>query len=503
MTDLLFRREKVLAFVLAAALIKLSGCAAINTDYQSPKVSAPDSWMTPMPHGGEQARLQDWWAQFEDEILLKLIEAAEGDNPNLQRALASIDSARANVGSARSERWPMLNGSVRAKRMRQLGGTGGQIGAAGMSGGKDSMAMSYGTRSAGFDTSWELDLFGKARRNAETAEARLAARVNNWHEARVSLAAEVADTYVQYRGCQLLVDVYRQEVKSMKQTDSATRESVAAGFASPADGYRTKASLASAHSKLEAQQVNCRLLTTALQSLTGVAPRTLSMWLGQPSGQLPKPRAFRVDRVPADAIRQRPDVAALERGLAASSAEVGAAKADLYPSLSLSGEIALTTYSLLSPSIRTWSFGPVLTLPLFDGGRRRAAVRNAEANYRAAYAGWHQGVRKAVREIEEALARLDGAGRRSVKAAEAAAMHQAYYKSVQEEWQQGGRNLLELEEARRSALQAEVERVTLLRDQVQYWIALYKACGGDWRAESAKDETVPDKTLHRSGSTAG
>ena len=82
-------------------------------------------------------------------------------------------------------------------------------------------------------------------------------------------------------------------------------------------------------------------------------------------------------------------------------------------------------------------------------------------------------------------------------------MHQAYYKSVQEEWQQGGRNLLELEEARRSALQAEVERVTLLRDQVQYWIALYKACGGDWRAESAKDETVPDKTLHRSGSTAG
>lgn len=503
MTDPVSCREKFLVGVLTAALTMLSGCTAIGPDYHPPKAKVPDTWQAPVPHGGEQAALKGWWAQFEDETLLNLIEAAEIDSPNLQRALASIDSARATLSTTQSARWPTLNGKANATRMRQFGGAGGSIDAGGMAGGESSMVMTYGTRSAGFDTSWELDLFGKVRRNAEAAEARMAARVNDWHEARISLAAEVADTYVQYRGCQLLVDVYRQELSSMEKTDSATRESVAAGLTSPADASRTQASLASTASKLEGQQVSCRLLTTALQSLTGIEPRVLSMWLGNSAARLPTPKAFRVDQVPADALRQRPDVAALERGLAASSAEIGAAKADLYPSLSLSGEIALTTYSLLSSSVRTWSFGPALTLPIFDGGRRRAAVRTAEANYRSAYAEWRQGVKKAVREIEEALTNLDGADRRSGKAAEAAALHQTYYESVQAQWREGGRNLMELEEARRSALEAEVEHVALLRDQVQYWIALYKATGGGWSAESSSKQTGPQATPHSSSSPAG
>lgn len=497
-------KGQLLAAMLTATISVLSGCTALGPDYQSPKAKLPEAWMSPIAHGGEQVGLQNWWAQFEDETLLDLIRAAEADSPNLQRALASIDSARANLGTTRSAHWPSLNGTGRVNRMRQLGGAGGgSIDAASAEGGADSMVATYGTRSAGFDASWELDLFGKSRRNIEAARARLEARVNDWHEARVSLAAEVADTYVQYRGCQLLVEVYRQELTSMEKTDSATRASVAAGFTSPANGFRTRASLAEARSKLEAQQVSCHLLTTALQSLTGVAPPTLTTWLAQSSGHLPRPRAFRVERLPADALRQRPDVAALERGLAASSAEIGAARADLYPSLSLSGEIALTTYSLLSSAIRTWSFGPALTLPLLDGGRRRAAVEGAEASYQSAYADWREGVKKAVREIEEALANLDGAHRRSSKAAEAAAMHQAYYDSVQAQWQEGGRSLLELEEARRSALQAEVERVSLLRDQVQYWIALYKATGGGWSPESIRDEPVPRTSIQRSGSVSG
>ncbi len=489
MTDLQFHGSKCLISALVAVITVLSGCTAIGPDYQPPKAKLGERWMAPVPHGGERQALQGWWAQFEDETLLKLIEAAEAESPSLQRALANIDGARASLGTTQSARWPTLNAKGSVTRMRQLGGSGGSIDAAGMmpEGGGD-VAMTYGTRSAGFDTSWELDLFGKIRRSTEAAEARLEARVDDWHEARVSLAAEVADTYVQYRGCQLLVDVYRQELTSMEKTDRATQQSVAAGFTSPADASRTRASLASTQSKLEAQQVSCRLLMAALRSLTGLEPQKLSTWLEQPSGRLPKPRAFRVDRVPADVLRQRPDVAALERSLAASSAEIGAARADLYPSLSLSGEIALTAYSLLSSTVRTWSFGPSLTLPIFDGGRRRAAVANSEANHRNAYAEWRQGVRKAVREVEEALVNLDGADRRTGKAAEAAAMHRAYYESMQMQWQEGGRSLLELEEARRSALEAEVERVTLLRDQVQYWIALYKAIGGGWSGETSQDD---------------
>lgn len=496
-TNLLVHAERLVSGLLCTLFLLLAGCASTTPDFTPAKSDISPTWAAPLPHGGQMSQLNDWWSQFDDSTLMRLIEAAEKDSPNLERALANIDNARSSLGSAESGRWPSIGGKISNTRTRQLGGIGGAGGAGMPATGTEGQipTMTYGYRSAGLDVSWELDLFGKVRRNAEAASSRLSARVKDWHAARISLAAEVADTYVQYRGCRLLEGVYQDHLKSMQETDQATRQSIAAGLTAPSDGMRTRASLAGSRSQLEAQRVSCRLLKTALRALTGIDEALLSSWLGDETSGLPQPKAFLVEKIPANALRQRPDIAALEAEVAATSAAVGAARADLYPSLSLSGNIAVAVYSLVSSSIRTWSFGPSLAIPLLDGGKRRSAVDGAEANFRLAQAEWRRGVRSAVKEVEEALLNLDGAAHRNEEAANAAAAHQDHYVAMERQWQEGGSSLLELEEARRSALDARIQHLTLRRDQVRYWIALYKAMGGGWSPEAPKADASPDQAM--------
>ena len=350
----------------------------VGPDYKEPALPAPRQWQTPLPHGGSEASLENWWARFDDPTLVELIQAAVADSPSLDMAWAKIQSARASLASVESGLAPSVDGGASATRARQQQeqGQGLEV---------------LTSRSAGFDASWELDLFGKIRRSAQAAQARVQARVDDWHEARVSLAAEVADTYVQYRGCRLLVEAYEQELVSMEKTAEITAASVAAGRTARADGSLALASLAGTQSTRRAQRVECELLVKALVALTGLGEADLRTLLGQAQSDLPSPAAFRVAAVPADVLRQRSDIAALERELAATSAAIGAAEADLYPSLSLFGSITVSASSL-GGSATPWSFGPVLSIPVFDGGQRRAAVASAQADYDYALAQWRQAV---------------------------------------------------------------------------------------------------------------
>ncbi|OZI71557.1 efflux transporter outer membrane subunit [Bordetella genomosp. 12] len=464
--------------LLGALTLTLPACTMVGPDYRAPDAAAPATWEAPMPHGGREVSLRNWWGQFNDKTLDALIAAAMNDSPTLDQAWANIESARANVDTARSGLSPTVDANASLLRARQRQG--------------EEVDTLTTTRSAGFDASWEIDLFGKIRRKAQAADARLQARVGDWHQARVSLAAEVADDYVQYRGCQLLGGAYEQELASMQKTMAATTASVDAGFTSPANGALARASLASTRASLQAQRAECQLLVKSLVALTGLPETDLRRQLdpqGSPPPGLPVPAAFTLDALPADVLRQRPDIAALERDLAATSASIGAAQADLYPSLTLSGSISLSA-SQLASGAASWSFGPALSLPFLDGGARRAAVASAQADYQSALAQYRQGVRTAIKEVEQALVQLDGAASRATFAAEAARDYRSFEQATEVQWQAGGASLLDLEEARRSALNADIEHITLLRNQVQYWIALYKAAGGGWTA----DAVVPSKT---------
>ena len=186
--------------------------------------------------------------------------------------------------------------------------------------------------------------------------------------------------------------------------------------------------------------------------------------------------------VPANLLRQRPDVASAERSLASGSALIGVAEAARYPSFTLSGALSLSAASgsaLQAP----WSFGPAVTLPLFNGGKIDAGVKSARADYDAALAVYRQSVRNAVKEVEQALVRLDSMAQREQEAQKSADGYRYYLAASEENWRVGRGSLLDLETSRRSAISAQVSRLQLQQNRLDYWIALYKAMGGGWYAD--------------------
>lgn len=457
------------AFMPALASLLLAACA-VGPTYTPPEPAAPAAWQAVLPHDGNVGTMRDWWQQFDDPTVAQLIAFAEADSPSLVKAWAGIEKARATLTTARAGGLPSLTGSGSVTRARQQSMLG--------------TATTSTTRSAGLDAAWEIDLFAKVRRNTEAAAARADARLADWHDARVSLAAEVADTYVQYRACELLADAYERERTSMVETEKATAAAVRAGFNPQSDAALARASLANTTSTLLSQRAQCDLLVKSLVDLTGRDEQALRVLLARDrpgsGSSLPTPAGLEVQSVPANALRQRPDLASLERELAASSAEVGVAQADLYPSLSLAGSITVSATGGAS-SFTGWSVGPSLSIPLFDAGRRRAAVDTARASYESALAGYRQGVRTAVKEVEQALVNLDSTARRAEEAQRAADDYQRYFLATEASWRAGSESLLTLEEARRSALSAVTSLITLERDRVTYWITLYKALGGGWQ----------------------
>ena len=456
-------------FFLSLALLALGGCAAVGPDYHPPQAAVARAWQAVLPHNGSTAQLADWWASFDDLAVARLVQAAEADSPSLATAAANIASARAALGTARAAQQPSLTGSGSVLRSHQASGD---------------VVSDTTTRSAALDASWEIDLFGKLRRGREAAQARLEARSADWHEARVSLAAEVADTYVQYRACRLLQAQYEVEARSQQETVRMTQVKVRAGLSAVADGDLADAGAANAGSTLTAQQTECEGLVKALVALTGLDEPALRELVDTPPVSLPVPRAFEVAAIPADLLRQRPDLVSSERALAAANADIGQAEAGRYPSLSLGGTIGLSSSSLAG-STRTGSFGPSLSVPLFDGGKARAGVASAQAGYDAALASYRSALRTAVKEVETALVQLDGAARRSGDARVAAERYRRYFLAVQADWRAGLSSLMTLEEARRSAISADTALLALQRDQVRYWVALYKALGGGWTTAAA------------------
>ncbi len=213
--------------------------------------------------------------------------------------------------------------------------------------------------------------------------------------------------------------------------------------------------------------------------MTGGDEERLIGVLGKTPAQLPEPAGLNVQQIPADMLRQRPDVASSERELAAANAEIGVAQADRLPSLSLSGTFSVG--NTVGQHNRSWSLGPVLSVPLFDGGKRRAAVDGAKASYDAALAVYRQTLRTSVMEVEQALVRLDAARRRESDVERSTAGFRESFEAIDRNWQAGSVSLLDRETARRQALTAEIELITLQQDQVRYWIALYKALGGGWQ----------------------
>ncbi|WP_439893468.1 efflux transporter outer membrane subunit (plasmid) [Ralstonia sp. 25C] len=484
---------------LAASLLAmlLAGCA-VGPDYKAPQLSgteAPAGWHATLPHHGSRMALARWWEQFHDPVLTQLVEQADATSPTIAQAVGRVREARATVSSSQSGLFPQLKGSGSATRQGGFGGSQLGAGAGGLGAGAINPTLGLGTittLAAQADASWEIDLFGGKRRNLEGADARLTASEADWHDARVSLAAEVANTYLQQRQCEALVNIDATTLASRQETLQLTERKFRAGFIAPADYAQAQATVADAANVLEGQRAQCAQGIDRLVTLTGLNHDTLNGLLAKANAQIPAPPDAGVPDVPAQVLSQRPDVASAERVVAGASADIGVALASRLPSLTLAGSIGINSYRLGGQSLtsKSWSFGPAVSLPIFDGGAGAARVETARARYDQALAGYRTKVRQAVQEVEDALVRLDAADRRVDAASTADAQYAKVLDAASARYRLGAGSLLQLEDVRRTALQASQSLAAVRLERAQAWVALYKAAGGGWRDDAAADTSA-------------
>ncbi|CAN7548522.1 efflux transporter outer membrane subunit [Polaromonas sp. LjRoot131] len=467
--------------LLAACALLLAGCATDLSPHSMPAAPIPTQWQAPLPaaapgttaalpHDGSLAGLSRWWGQQNDPLLVELIMAAEAVSPSVSTARSNIEQARASRTASAAAMLPTLDAVASASRGRS----------APVNRATPPIAT---TLDAGLQASWEIDLFGQYAASRDADQQRFEGSQATWHAARVSMAAEVATQYYSLRACEKLLEVARADAASRAETARLADLSTKAGFQAPATAALARASAAEGHGNAIQQRTLCDLDIKALVALTAINEPALRQKLAAAPVDLTQESMAPVISVPAEVLAQRPDIFNAAREVDAARLEVGSARAQRFPRLSLSGSV-FTTKSRTSASTQrfdTWTVGPLqLTVPLFDGGASEANVEAAKARYEDAAAQYRAAVRKAVQEVEEALVKLQSTAERNEDARGAAQGYRASFTGTEARYKSGLASLVELEDARRTLLAAQSNVVALQRERRNAWVALYRALGGGW-----------------------
>ncbi|WP_188380820.1 efflux transporter outer membrane subunit [Oxalicibacterium faecigallinarum] len=485
--------------VCAGLPVLLAGCA-LKAPPASVDAPAPTRWYASapaaptidaaearLPHGGVVTDLSQWWQQQNDPLLVELIEAAQIVSPNVASAHARIEQSRANAVAAGAALIPKLDLNASMNRTNS----------------QPPLPLNT-TSQVALQPSWEIDLFGANRATNRAAIVRYQGAQANWHDARVAVAAEVANRYYSLRTCQKLVEVTRSDAASRSETARLSDLSMKAGFEAPANAALARASAAEANGRATQQQALCDIDVKAMVALTAIDEPVLLSKLAASSVPATTPGIV-IDSLPAQTLVQRPDVFVAEREVAAASAETGSAMAARYPRLTLNGSIGVARFHSagVATDLQTWSIGPLqLSLPIFDGGRRAANVDAARANYESAVASYRGTVRQAVREVEEAMVNLQSTASRSDDARTAVDGYRNSFEATEARYRSGLASLMELEDARRMRLASELNAVTLERERMQAWVALYRAAGGGWRNPDQNANAAVATSLQSSSGTS-
>ena len=443
--------------------VMLSACAITLPETQIDAQTAPQ-WQAPLPHQGAVGSLSKWWQEQGDPELLKLIEAAQAAAPSVAQALSRIEAARALQAATSAVLLPNVNAAVSGNRSVSQPGL--------------PLASSV---QAGLQASWELDLVGANRAASRAAQAQIEGAQAQWHDARVSVAAEVANLYFSLHTCHAVLELAQRDTASRAETARLSDAMAKAGLLPSSTAALAHAGAAESRSRSTQQAAQCDLAVKALVALTALPEPELRQKMTGSRAAPAQPKPLAVTAVPAQTITQRPDVFAAERALVVASVQVGVAQAQRYPRLNLSGSIGRLRYDSegATTNLNTWSFGPlVLSLPVFDGGQRAANVTAAQARYFEAVTLYRAVVRQAVREVEEALVNLQATEARRADAAVSERGYKQLLAATQARQAQGMASLLELEDARRLALASESTQLALQLDRQRAWVALYRALGG-------------------------
>jgi len=455
-------------FPVLPLAVLLAGCA-VGPEYAPPNFALPPSWTNapaaPAAKSAE-APVDAWWRAFADPTLSALIDEAVAGNADVASAKAKIREARATRREAAAALAPSLTGSASAT------GSGGATNST-------SIASPF---QAGFDASWELDLFGGKTRDLEAADYGEQATQADLSSTLLTLVGDVGAYYADARGYQARIALARRTVASQRRTADLTRAKFEAGSASAADTAKADAQAASTAADIPTDEAAYAEAVHRLSVLTGRAPGALNDRLKTPSA-IPAPRHGLPAGVPADILRRRPDVRAAERRLAQATAKIGAAQAALYPDVSLSGSLSTAASNpgdLLRASSVSWSYGPSVSLPIFDAGKLNAERDATQAQRDEYLAAWRSAVLTALEDVENALVSLVKERSRAGELAKAVAGYGKAAELARAQYEAGKSSFLDVLDAERSLYSAEdsliQSRVAITKD----YVALAKALGGGW-----------------------
>lgn len=490
-----WRPGLIISSLLVMAMMVLAGCTA-GPDYRGPPATVPDdySWV----HGAAVATSDEtvtaWWSDFDDPHLDTLIRYALEHNHELQAGLARLEAARQRLIAVSRADLPSLEALARVERQRTSGSLGGGSFGTGITDNRIDIGLVF---------DWEIDVWGKARRQTEAAQAGFGIAAADLDGLAVSLRADIADAYVRLREIQTLLASAEQQLALLNRTVTIAQARLDSGLDSTLAVERAqqqhetlKASLSSLRRTRDEILSGIALL---LSELLGALPEALPEHVHQAlhtHAPIPTPPAHISMAIPADLLRRRPDLRAAERRLAAASARIGIATADLYPSLSLRGTFGWAAASgadLFSSSSQYWSAGPGISASIFDRTRLKALVGVEKAEHQAAIADYEQTVLAAGKDVEDALAAFTHEQQRSVHLGNAADAAQRASDVARQAFEAGLSDYQAVLDARQELLIAEDRRHSASASRSRAVIALYRAMGGAWKSTDA-DATEPITT---------
>ncbi|WP_133961954.1 efflux transporter outer membrane subunit [Burkholderia pseudomallei] len=540
-----------LSFALAALAALASACT-VGPDFHPPRADVPAQWhdvtatstssassassaasppaaRSGAPNAGAPPRSLPtveadpdprWWRTFGDPVLDRLVERAAQDNLDVQAAVLRIAEARAQVRAAAAQGLPDVRASASYQReqlglkgfledggvdaqLERLGAPGSPLeriapgaGAALRRGAEhtlDQLTSPVNLWQAGFDASWELDLFGRVRRSVEAAGAQTQAAIEGRNDALLSLEAEVAQTYLQLRGAQALRALAVALADGQRDVVALTRDQARKGLSSELDVQSADARLAQLRAQLPQFDQQIALLRNGLSYLLGDAPGALDDALREPRALPELPPTVPIG-LPSTLARRRPDIRRAEAQLHAATAGVGVAVAQFYPDVSLTGQVG--TRATHARELAHWShlfyaFGPSVSLPIFEGGALVANLRLSQAQQAQAALGYRRAVLLALRDVDNALAayRTDQTRRDALR--DAAAAERTTFELARDSYRHGLVSFIDVLDAERELSQARQQYVQGSLQLTTDLVSLYKALGGGWQPVPAAQTPAP------------
>lgn len=457
----------------------LAGCMKVGPDYVRPEVPVYRDWNTRLNGDSttterDAQTLATWWTTLDDPILSRLIDRAVAGNLDLKVAQARVREARARRGIAAADLMPSLDGSASATWSRTITDAG-----------PDTTGDLFTT---GLDAGWELDLFGGVRRSVEAAEGDLQASRESLRNVLVSLLAEVALNYLDVRIYQDRIAVAEDNLQSQSETYQLTQWRYEAGLSDQLAVQQARYNRENTRSQIPLLRTGLDAAMNRVAVLLGEQPGMVHAALLQPE-PIPVPPLEVAVGIPADLLRRRPDVRAAERELAAQTARVGVATADLYPRFSLSGSIGLEFLSLNNPSSTlTLMGGPRVTWAIFKGGAILQNIELQSALQEQALIQYEAAILSALEEVENALVAYTEVQQRRQALSEATEAARTAAKLAEHKYESGLTDFTNVLDAQRSLLSFQ-EQLALSNGNVTgNLVRLYKALGGGWSASSGGDE---------------